>query len=139
MTFNTNQIVFLSGCTERIVQWWDERDVVRPDRKVGHRRMYGPDRTLHVCILQALRKRGFSLQQLRKVNSTLSRVVCRHAVLWFATDGIKTAGGFHDSLSLATFLCSSKEPMLVIDVECHRQKIERLAEKLREKAQKAAA
>lgn len=137
MTFDTNQVVFLSGCTHRIVQHWDESEFVMPDSTAGHRRAYGPERTLQICVLRELRRKGLSLQRLRKVNPHLAKAVKR-PVLWFATDG-KTAQHYSDPYSLAAYLCHARSPMLVVDIEWHRQKIERLAEKLREKAQKAAA
>lgn len=138
MTFDTNQVVFLSGCTHRIVQLWAENQIVSPDSISGHRRHYSAERVLQLCILHGLRRKGLSLQRLRKVNRVIAKAVHRSWVMWFATDG-KSAQGLADPNELAYYLAGSKGPMLVIDIECSRQKIERLAEKLREKAQKAAA
>ena len=56
----------LTGITARQLQWWDERRIVVPER-AGHRRLYALEDVTEVAVICELRKRGFSLQRVRKV------------------------------------------------------------------------
>jgi DNA-binding transcriptional MerR regulator len=65
-TFTSQDIVRLTGITARQLQWWDERGIVVPGRK-GHRRVYSFEDLTEVAVLCELRRKGFSLQRMRKV------------------------------------------------------------------------
>jgi DNA-binding transcriptional MerR regulator len=62
----------LTGITARQLQWWDERGVVKPERK-GHRRLYSMNHLTEVAVICGLRRKGFSLQGMRKVLRFLDR------------------------------------------------------------------
>jgi DNA-binding transcriptional MerR regulator len=64
--FTSNDLIALTGISARQLQWWDERGIVAPARK-GHRRIYNWDELVTVAVLCQLRRRGFSLQRMRKV------------------------------------------------------------------------
>lgn len=64
--YSSNQVIELTGITARQLQWWDERGLVVP-RKEGHRRLYSLDDVAEMAIICDLRRRGFSLQRVRKV------------------------------------------------------------------------
>ena len=64
--FTSNDVIALTGITARQLQWWDERGIVTPARQ-GHRRIYNWDDLLTVAVICQLRRRGFSLQRMRKV------------------------------------------------------------------------
>jgi DNA-binding transcriptional MerR regulator len=64
--FTSNDVIALTGISARQLQWWDERSIVAPARK-GHRRMYNWDELITVAVICQLRRRGFSLQRMRKV------------------------------------------------------------------------
>ena len=64
--FTSNEVMILTGITARQLQWWDERGIVVPDRQ-GHRRIYTWDELVTVAVICQLRRRGFSLQRMRKV------------------------------------------------------------------------
>jgi DNA-binding transcriptional MerR regulator len=70
--FSSNDIVALTGITARQLQWWDEQKIVSPAR-VGHRRVYNWDELVTVAVICHLRRRGFSLQRMRKVISFLQK------------------------------------------------------------------
>jgi DNA-binding transcriptional MerR regulator len=70
--FTSNDVIALTGITARQLQWWDERGIVAPSRR-GHRRIYNWDELVTVAVLCQLRRRGFSLQRMRKVISFLQR------------------------------------------------------------------
>lgn len=64
--FTSNDVIALTGITARQLQWWDERGIVAPGRQ-GHRRIYTWDELVTVAVVCQLRRRGFSLQRMRKV------------------------------------------------------------------------
>ncbi|MGB9203847.1 MAG: MerR family transcriptional regulator [Terriglobales bacterium] len=64
--FTSNEVIALTGITARQLQWWDERGIVAPGRQ-GHRRIYTWDELVTVAVICQLRRRGFSLQRMRKV------------------------------------------------------------------------
>ena len=64
--FTSNEVIALAGITARQLQWWDERGIVVPGRH-GHRRIYSRDELVTVAVICQLRRRGFSLQRMRKV------------------------------------------------------------------------
>ena len=64
--FTSREVVKLTGISMRQLQWWDERGIVRPARK-GHRRAYSMEDLAEVAVICELRKRGFSLQRMRRV------------------------------------------------------------------------
>ena len=64
--FTSRDVVQLTGITPRQLQWWDERGIVVPARR-GHRRIYGWQELVTVAVICQLRRRGFSLQRVRKV------------------------------------------------------------------------
>ena len=84
----------LTGISARQLQWWDERGVVRPQRQ-GHRRLYSMNHLTEVAVICELRRKGFSLQGVRKVLRFLDRelgkglaeIVNRNSDYHLLTDG----------------------------------------------------
>ena len=70
--FTSNDVIDLTGITPRQLQWWDERGVVKPERE-GHRRLYSMNHLTEVVVICELRRKGFSLQSVRKVMRFLGR------------------------------------------------------------------
>ena len=70
--FTSREVVELTGITPRQLQWWDERRVVVPARE-GHRRLYSMEDLAEVAVICELRRKGFSLQRVRKVMRFLQR------------------------------------------------------------------
>jgi len=66
------EVMGLTGITARQLQWWDERGIVVPGR-LGHRRLYSLEDVTEVAVICELRKRGFSLQRVRKVMRFLQK------------------------------------------------------------------
>src|ERR1700690_4677527 len=71
-SFTSKEVVRLTGISPRQLQWWDERSIVVPARE-GHRRLYSMDDLVEVAVICDLRRRGFSLQRVRKVVRFLQR------------------------------------------------------------------
>jgi len=70
--FTSRDVVQLTGISPRQLQWWDERGIVVPARE-GHRRLYSMEDLAEVAVICDLRRRGFSLQRVRKVVRFLQR------------------------------------------------------------------
>lgn len=62
----------ISGVSLRQLQWWDEQNVVSP-RHDGHKRVYLPNEVVEVTVIAELRRKGFSLQKIRRVLRYLQR------------------------------------------------------------------
>ena len=64
--YTSSEVARISGVSLRQLQWWDERNVVST-RQDGHRRVYLPQEVLEVSVIAELRRKGFSLQKIRRV------------------------------------------------------------------------
>jgi DNA-binding transcriptional MerR regulator len=71
-SFTSSQVSERSGLTPRQLQWWDEQGIVVPARQ-GHRRLYSAKDLAELAILSDLRRRGFSLQRIRKMIELVRR------------------------------------------------------------------
>lgn len=70
--YTSSDVSRISGVSLRQLQWWDERKVVSP-RQDGHRRVYLPSEVIEVSIIAELRRKGFSLQRIRRILRYLQR------------------------------------------------------------------
>lgn len=70
--FTSREVMALTRITARQLQWWDERGVVKPERD-GHRRLYSVGHLSEIAVICELRRKGFSLQGVRKVMRFLDR------------------------------------------------------------------
>jgi DNA-binding transcriptional MerR regulator len=92
--FPSQDVIALTGITARQLQWWDERGVVKPERQ-GHRRLYSMQNLTEIAVICELRRKGFSLQGVRKVMRFLERevgkglaeIVGRNSDVHLLTDG----------------------------------------------------
>lgn len=92
--FTSIQVSQRTGLTPRQLQWWDEQGIVVPGRE-GHRRIYSAMDLAELAILCDLRRRGFSLQRIRRMIGLLRRefghrlaeLLTRGAGLHLLTDG----------------------------------------------------
>ncbi len=71
-SFTSSQVSERTGLTPRQLQWWDEQGIVVPARQ-GHRRIYSAKDVAELAILCDLRRRGFSLQRIRRMIELLRR------------------------------------------------------------------
>jgi DNA-binding transcriptional MerR regulator len=92
--FPSQDVIALTGITARQLQWWDERGVVKPQCE-GHRRLYSMQNLTEIAVICELRRKGFSLQGVRKVMRFLDRevgkglaeIVGRNSDVHLLTDG----------------------------------------------------
>jgi DNA-binding transcriptional MerR regulator len=93
-SFSSRDVTALTGVTARQLQWWDERGIVKPDR-AGHSRVYSMQSLTEMAVICELRRKGFSLQGVRKVMRFLQRevgkglaeIVGRNSDVHLLTDG----------------------------------------------------
>ena len=71
-SFTSSQVSERTGLTARQLQWWDEQGIVVAARQ-GHRRIYSAKDLAELAILCDLRRRGFSLQRIRRMILLLRR------------------------------------------------------------------
>src|SRR5215210_5887501 len=92
--FASSDVARISGVSLRQLQWWDEQNVVSP-RHDGHKRIYLPQEVIEVSVIAELRRKGFSLQKIRRVlrylqremGKRLAEVLEGEADLHLVTDG----------------------------------------------------
>jgi DNA-binding transcriptional MerR regulator len=75
-TYSSLEVSAVAGVSLRQLQWWDERKVVSP-RHEGHRRIYYPAEVVEITVIAELRRKGFSLQKIRRVLRFLQREMGR--------------------------------------------------------------
>lgn len=93
-TYSSSDVAEIAGVSLRQLQWWDERKVVSP-RHEGHRRVYFPAEVVEITVIAELRRKGFSLQKIRRVlrflqkemGRRLSEVMQAESDLHLVTDG----------------------------------------------------
>ena len=116
--FTSREVVALTGITPRQLQWWDERGVVKPHRE-GHRRLYSMNQLTEIAVIHQLRRKGFSLQGVRKVVRFLDRefgkglgeIVSRDSEIHLLTDG-KRLFLETSAKQIVDILKNSKQPIL---------------------------
>ena len=72
--YNSSDVARMCGVSLRQLQWWDERSVVSP-RQDGHKRVYSPAEVVEISVIAELRRKGFSLQKIRRVLRFLQKDV----------------------------------------------------------------
>jgi DNA-binding transcriptional MerR regulator len=116
--FSSQEVIALTGVTARQLQWWDERGVVKPER-LGHRRLYSMQKLAEITVICELRRKGFSLQGVRKVMRFLERefgkgmaeIVSRNSDVHLLTDG-KRLYLETSARQIVDILKNSRQPIL---------------------------
>src|SRR6201998_1270749 len=75
-SFTSSDVSRIAGVSLRQLQWWDERKVVSP-RHEGHKRIYLAEEVIEITMIAELRRKGFSLQKIRRVLRFLQREMGR--------------------------------------------------------------
>ena len=118
--FTSRDVVELTGITPRQLQWWDERGIVVPVRE-GHRRLYSFEDLSEIAVICQLRRKGFSLQRVRKVvrflqkefGKRLAQTVSGASDYHLLTDG-KSLYLETSPQQIVDILKNSRQPMLAI-------------------------
>ena len=129
-TYNSSEVARIAGVSLRQLQWWDERKVVSP-RHEGHKRIYRPAEVIEVTVIAELRRKGFSLQKIRRVLRFLQRemgrrladVLIAEADLHLLTDGKSIY--LEDSESrIVDLLKNARQPMFLVCVTDQARRLE---------------
>ena len=94
MQYTSGDVARIAGVSLRQLQWWDERSVVSPLQE-GHRRVYRQQEVIEVSVIAELRRKGFSLQKIRRVlkflqkemGKRLADAVAENSDIHLITDG----------------------------------------------------
>jgi DNA-binding transcriptional MerR regulator len=84
-TYTSTDVAKIAQVSLRQLQWWDERKVVSP-RHESHKRIYLPEEVVEITVIAELRRKGFSLQKIRRVLRFLQREMGRRLADVLATD-----------------------------------------------------
>src|SRR5205809_7459147 len=129
--YASSDVARISGVSLRQLQWWDEQNVVSP-RHHGHKRVYLPNEVIEVTVIAELRRKGFSLQKIRRVLRFLQRemgkrladVVQSNSDLHLVTDG-KSIYLEEKQERIIDILKNAKQPMFLV---CVSDQVRRLNE-----------
>ena len=129
-TYTSSEVSRIAQVSLRQLQWWDERKVVSP-RHEGHKRVYHPEEVLEVTVIAELRRKGFSLQKIRRVlrflqkemGKRLADVLSGEQSLHLVTDG-KLIYLEDDADRIIDILKNAKQPMFLV---CVSDQVQRLS------------
>jgi DNA-binding transcriptional MerR regulator len=141
-TFTSSDVSRIAQVSLRQLQWWDERKVVSP-RHEGHRRVYSPEEVVEITVIAELRRKGFSLQKIRRVLRFLQREMGRRLAdvlnsdsdLHLVTDG-KSIYLEDKSDRIIDIMKNAKQPMFLV---CVSDQVRRLSASPRKPARTEAA
>jgi len=121
-TYASSDVARIAQVSLRQLQWWDERKVVSP-RHAAHKRIYHPEEVVEVTVIAELRRKGFSLQKIRRVLRFLQREMGRRLAdvlnpdsdLHLVTDG-KSIYLEDSSDKIVDIMKNAKQPMFLVCV-----------------------
>jgi DNA-binding transcriptional MerR regulator len=139
-TYTSSDVSRIAGVSLRQLQWWDERKVVSP-RHEGHKRVYLPEEVVEITVIAELRRKGFSLQKIRRVLRYLQREVGRRlsdviqndSDLHLVTDG-KSIYLEESQDRIIDILKNARQPMFLV---CVSDQVRRLTASPRKPARPA--
>src|SRR5918996_3347077 len=88
-TYTSSDVSRIAQVSLRQLQWWDERKVVSP-RHEGHKRVYLAEEVVEISVIAELRRKGFSLQKIRRVLRFLQKDMGKRL-----SDAIESASDVH--------------------------------------------
>jgi DNA-binding transcriptional MerR regulator len=120
--YSSLDVAKVANVSLRQLQWWDERHVVSPEH-AGHKRVYSPEQVLEITVIAELRRKGFSLQKIRRVlrylqremGRRLSDVLGNESSLHLLTDG-KTIYLEDRQERIIDVLKNARQPMFLVCV-----------------------
>lgn len=119
---SSSEVARIAGVSLRQLQWWDEQKVVSPTHE-GHRRVYTPEEVVAITVIAELRRKGFSLQKIRRVLRYLQREMGKHlsnalagsAEIHLLTDG-KTIYLEDNPARVIDILKNARQAMFLVSV-----------------------
>ena len=135
--YTSSEVSDIATVSLRQLQWWDERKVVSP-RHEGHKRIYTAEEVVEITVIAELRRKGFSLQKIRRVlrflqremGRRLSEVLEANSDLHLVTDGKSIYLEDHQD-KIIDILKNARQPMFLV---CVSDQVRRLSESGRKPA-----
>ena len=132
---SSSDVARIAGVSLRQLQWWDEQKVVSP-RHEGHRRVYAPAEVVEISVIAELRRKGFSLQKIRRVLRFLQRDMGKRLVevmngtgeMHLLTDG-KTILLEDSEARVVDLLKNARQPMFLVCVSDQVRRIQLMQRK----------
>jgi DNA-binding transcriptional MerR regulator len=134
-TYSSSDVSRIAQVSLRQLQWWDERKVVSPSHE-GHKRVYLPEEVIEITVIAELRRKGFSLQKIRRVLRFLQRemgkrladVLATDSDLHLVTDG-KSIYLEEQQERIIDLLKNARQPMFLVCVSDQVKRLEEPAKK----------
>jgi len=134
-TYSSSDVSRIAQVSLRQLQWWDERKVVSPSHE-GHKRVYMAEEVIEITVIAELRRKGFSLQKIRRVLRFLQRemgkrladVLGTDAHLHLVTDG-KSIYLEEEQERIIDLLKNARQPMFLVCVSDQVKRLEEPAKK----------
>jgi len=134
-SFTSSEVSRIAGVSLRQLQWWDERKVVSPKHS-GHKRVYDPTEVIEVTVIAELRRKGFSLQKIRRVlrflqkemGKRLADVLANQSDLHLLTDG-KSIFLEDDESHIIDLLKNARQPMFLVCVTDQARRLDQVRRK----------
>ncbi len=143
--YTSSDVSRISGVSLRQLQWWDEQKVVSPQHQ-GHRRVYQAEEVVEITVIAELRRKGFSLQKIRRVLRFLQREMGKRLATLLSNDAewhLVTDGKsiyLEDSQErIIDIFKNSKQPMFLVCVSDQVKRLTSLSAKAPRKPVGAAA
>jgi len=142
--YNSTQVARICGVSLRQLQWWDERKVVSP-RQDGHKRIYAAEEVVEISVIAELRRKGFSLQKIRRVlrflekdmGKRLSKTLNASSEVHLLTDG-KNIYLEEAPDRIVDLLKNARQPMFLVCVTDQVKRLGTAAERKPAKSETAA-
>ncbi len=133
--FTSSDVSRICGVSLRQLQWWDERNVVSP-RQNGHKRVYMTQEVVEISVIAELRRKGFSLQKIRRVlrflqrdlGKRLNEAMASSADVHLLTDG-KTIYLEETPNRIIDVLKNARQPMFLVCVSDQAKRLTAIAER----------
>jgi DNA-binding transcriptional MerR regulator len=143
--YNSSDVARICGVSLRQLQWWDERSVVSP-RQDGHKRIYMAEEVVEISVIAELRRKGFSLQKIRRVlrflqkdmGKRLADALAGSADVHLLTDGKSIY--LEDAPSrIIDVLKNARQPMFLVSVSDQVRRLTATADRKPARSETAAA
>jgi DNA-binding transcriptional MerR regulator len=134
-TYTSTDAAKIAQVSLRQLQWWDERKVVSP-RHEGHKRIYLAEEVIEITVIAELRRKGFSLQKIRRVLRFLQRemgrrladVLSAQSGLHLLTDG-KSIFLEDQQDRIIDLLKNARQPMFLVSVSDQVKRLDEMGKK----------
>ncbi|MGA3239143.1 MAG: MerR family transcriptional regulator [Bryobacteraceae bacterium] len=143
--YNSSEVARICSVTLRQLQWWDERSVVSP-RQDGHKRVYLKEEVVEISVIAELRRKGFSLQKIRRVlrflqkdmGKRLADALAASSNVHLLTDG-KSIYLEEAPDRIIDLLKNARQPMFLVSVSDQVKRLNAAAERKPSRSENGSA